>query len=343
MTQDELFMQRALELAKLGTGYVSPNPRVGCVIVHENRIIGEGWHKAFGSAHAEVNAINSVENESLLEESCLYVTLEPCGHTGKTPPCADLLISKRIKKIVVAIKDPNPLVAGRGIQKLRSAGIEVMIGVLLEEAEELNKRFFTSVEKQRPFIILKWAQTNDGFIAPLNRDRKWITNEYSRQLVHKWRTEEDAVMIGGETALYDNPVLNVRDYVGRNPVRIIIDRKQKLSPDLNVFNGQQKTISYNLSKDGVHERVIFVKISEEHFLADVISDLTRKGIQSIIIEGGAKLHNLFIAANLWDEARIFYSPIQFENGIEAPIVKGKIISRQKIKDDFLEIRRNNTI
>src|SRR5882672_8135505 len=207
MTPDELFMQRALELAQLGIGYVSPNPRVGCVIVHENKIIGEGWHRKFGEAHAEVNAINSVKEQSLLKESTVYVNLEPCSHFGKTPPCVDLLIEHHVKKVVIGNLDINPLVQGQGIKKLKDAGIETLTGVLEKEGHELNKRFFTFIEKQRPYIILKWAQTSDEFIAQKNFESKWISNEFSRQLVHRWRSEEDALLVGTRTASHDNPSL----------------------------------------------------------------------------------------------------------------------------------------
>jgi len=211
MTPDELFMQRALELAQLGIGYVSPNPRVGCVIVHENKIIGEGWHQKFGEVHAEVNAINSVNDQSLLKESIVYVNLEPCSHFGKTPPCVDLLIEHHVKKVVIGNLDINPLVQGQGIKKLKDAGIETITGVLEKEGHELNKRFFTFIEKQRPYIILKWAQTSDEFIAQKNFESKWISNEFSRQLVHRWRSEEDAVLVGTRTASHDNPSQTVRD------------------------------------------------------------------------------------------------------------------------------------
>ncbi len=337
MSTGELFMQRALELAKLGIGYVSPNPLVGCVIVHENKIIGEGWHKQFGKAHAEVNAIDSVEDKRLLSEATVYVSLEPCSHHGKTPPCADLLISKNIKRVVVAIEDPNPLVASKGINKLRDAGVEVEVGVLSKEAEELNKRFFTYIKYQRSYIILKWAQTNDGFIAPLNREPIWISNEYSRQLVHKWRTEEDALLIGSETALQDNPRLNVRNWSGRNPVRIIIDRKLKLPKTLHVFDGSQKTICYNLELNIEMNNLEYVSVDEKNFLNNVLRDLHSRGIQSVIVEGGPALISLFIEAKVWDEARVFNAPIFFQKGIAAPIVHGVTITKENVEGDWLEI------
>jgi diaminohydroxyphosphoribosylaminopyrimidine deaminase/5-amino-6-(5-phosphoribosylamino)uracil reductase len=242
---DEVFMRRALELALLGMGSVSPNPMVGCVIIHHDKIVGEGWHKQYGEAHAEVNAIATIADKSLLKECTVYVNLEPCSHFGKTPPCADLLIEHRVKKVVVANLDSNPLVASEGVKKLRTAGIEVITGILEKEGRELNKRFFTFMEKQRPYIMLKWAETSDGFIARENFDSKWISNEYSRQLVHKWRAENDAVLVGTKTAFHDNPELNVRDWSGRNPVRIVLDRFLRLSEKLHVFDRKQKTLCYN--------------------------------------------------------------------------------------------------
>ncbi|MEQ9412696.1 MAG: bifunctional diaminohydroxyphosphoribosylaminopyrimidine deaminase/5-amino-6-(5-phosphoribosylamino)uracil reductase RibD, partial [Cyclobacteriaceae bacterium] len=220
MISDKFYMLRAMELAKNGIGHVSPNPLVGCVIVYEGKIIGEGWHGKYGEAHAEVNAVNAVADKSILNGAAVYVNLEPCAHTGKTPPCADLLVKHKVKRVVIANVDPNPLVAGKGIAKLKDAGVEVLTGVLEEAGRELNKRFFTFLKHKRPFVILKWAQTSDGFIARENFDSKWISNEYSRKLVHKWRTEEDSILVGYNTALYDNPKLTARDWTGRNPVRI---------------------------------------------------------------------------------------------------------------------------
>ena len=237
----ETYMKRAMELAKNGSGQVSPNPLVGCVIVHDGRIIGEGWHKKYGGPHAEVHAIDSVEDKQVLRESTLYVNLEPCSHTGKTPPCADMIISHKLSKVIIANRDNNPLVAGRGIKKLRDAGIAVITDILSNEGQELNARFFTYMEKQRPRIILKWAETSDGFIARKNNDSKWISDEYSRQLVHKWRSEEDAVLVASGTAWHDNPSLSVRDWTGRDPVRIVIDRYLKLGPNQNLFNGKQQS------------------------------------------------------------------------------------------------------
>jgi len=339
---DEVFMHRALELAELGCGNVSPNPLVGGVVVHEGKIIGEGWHKKYGEAHAEVNAINSVENKSLLKESTLYVNLEPCSHFGKTPPCADLLISHQVKKVVVANLDSNPLVAGNGVKKLRAAGIEVITGILDKKGHELNKRFFTYMEKQRPYIVLKWAETADGFIARENHDSKWISNECSRQLTHKWRAEEDAILVGAKTATHDNPQLNVRDWSGRNPVRIVIDRFLKLSDKLHLFDKKQKTILYNLIKHEELPNLSIIRLDEEDFLANLVKDLYKQRIQSVLIEGGAMTLNLFIESGLWDEARIFQSPRFFEKGILAPSLQGKLIDHGMIQSDILKIFHRET-
>lgn len=344
MTKDdhheyETFMRRALTLASHGKGLVSPNPLVGCVIVHEGKIIGEGWHKHYGGPHAEVNAVANVADKTLLNKSTVFVTLEPCSHFGKTPPCADLLIAEKVQKVVVANLDTNPLVSGEGIRKLRAAGIEVVTGILDKEARELNKRFFTAIERKRPYIILKWAQTSDGFVARENYDSKWISNEYSRQLVHRWRTEEDAVLVGMKTAQHDNPQLNVRDWTGRNPTRIVIDRFLKLSPKLHLFDGKQKTICYNLMLHEEHENNLRIRIPEVNFLESLIEDLYKRKIHSVIIEGGAQTLAAFINANLWDEARIFISPQQFGKGIEAPTVKGETHTHY-IQGDVLQLIYN---
>jgi diaminohydroxyphosphoribosylaminopyrimidine deaminase / 5-amino-6-(5-phosphoribosylamino)uracil reductase len=335
--QDEIFMQRALELATLGRGAVSPNPLVGSVIVRNNIIVGEGWHRQYGEAHAEVNAIAAVADPTILSQCTLYVNLEPCSHFGKTPPCADLIIEKKIRRVVIANLDSNPLVAGNGIRKLRAAGIEVVTGVLDKAGRELNKRFFTYIDKQRPYIILKWAQTSDGFIAHENYESKWISNELSRQLVHKWRSEEDAILAGARTVSYDNPKLNVRDWTGRNPTRIVIDRFLKLNEKLNVFDRSQPTLCYNVLRHEEHKNLSLIRVDENDFLANVVTDLQKQKIQSLIVEGGATTLNLFISAGLWDEARIFESPRVFQKGIAAPVLQGKTIQHQHIQDDKLNI------
>ncbi|WP_420582704.1 bifunctional diaminohydroxyphosphoribosylaminopyrimidine deaminase/5-amino-6-(5-phosphoribosylamino)uracil reductase RibD [Reichenbachiella sp.] len=338
--EDEVFMQRALELAEQGLGVVSPNPMVGCVIVHEGKIIGEGWHEKYGEAHAEVNAINSVKNKKLLREATAYVTLEPCAHFGKTPPCADLLIKHQMKRVVICNQDSFPLVNGGGIAKLKEAGIDVEVGVLSEEGRNLNKRFFTRVEEQKPYVILKWAQTADGFIARENYDSKWISGEHSRKLVHKWRAEEDAIWVGTNTAKHDNPKLNVRDWKGDDPIRLVIDKNLTLSRDLHLFDQEIPTICYNLKKEGKEENLEWVKVKEENLLEDIFLDMRQRGIQSVFVEGGAHLLQSIIDQGLWDEARVFSSETQFEAGISAPSLKCDPEESKQIENDQLEIYYN---
>ena len=337
---DELFMQRALDLAQLSIGAVSPNPMVGCVIVHHNKIIGEGRHERYGAAHAEVNAVASVDDPLLLSDSTVYVNLEPCSHFGKTPPCADMLVKHRVKKVVIANIDPNPLVSGKGIEKLKAARIEVVTGILETQGRELNKRFFTFMEKKRPYLILKWAETSDGFIARENFDSKWISNEHSRKLVHKWRSEEDAVLVGTGTALHDNPALTVRDWAGRNPVRIVIDRFGKLPQTLALFDGSQQTICYTAHRDESAKNLEVVKLPETDFITAMLNDLFKRNVQSVIIEGGATTLSQFLKERLWDEARIFTSPEQFGSGIAAPKFTGNLMSRESVFTDTLAIYRN---
>lgn len=335
--QDEIFMQRAMELAVLGAGSVSPNPIVGCVIVHEDRIIGEGWHKQYGGPHAEVNAVNSVSDKALLKESTVFVTLEPCSHFGKTPPCADMLIENAVRKVVVANVDTNPVVHGGGLHKLRSAGIDVVTGIHEKKGRELNKRFFGFVEKRRPYIILKWAETADGFIARKNFDSKWISDEFSRQIVHKMRAREDAVLVGMRTAQMDNPQLSVRDWSGRNPIRIVIDRFLKLSEKLNLFDGTQNTLIYNVLKHEEFRNFSLIRIDENDFLMNLIHDLYKRNIQSVIVEGGSQTLQAFISAGLWDEACIFISPQNFLEGVKAPSISGVIESHTKIHNDWIKV------
>jgi diaminohydroxyphosphoribosylaminopyrimidine deaminase/5-amino-6-(5-phosphoribosylamino)uracil reductase len=341
MTQDELYMRRAIELAEWGRGNVSPNPMVGCVVVHNGTIIGEGFHQVYGGPHAEPNAINSVANQDLLSESTVYVSLEPCAHWGKTPPCANLLVEKNLRKVVIGATDSNPLVGGKGIQILKEAGIEVVTGILKNEVREQNKRFFTFIEKKRPYVILKWAQTRDGFVARENFDSKWISNAYSRQLVHKWRSEEDAILVGTSTAKYDNPRLNVRDWDGRNPVRIVLDRDLSLDRSLHLFDGSQKTICYNEAKSEISENLEWVKISSEFRIGEVMEDLYQRKIQSLIVEGGAKVLKSFIENELWDEARVFTGQVQFGKGIPAPLIKGRLFAESEIMGDRLSVWERN--
>lgn len=301
---------------------------VGAVVVYNNRIIGEGFTSAYGGNHAEVNAINSVTDQSLLNKSTLYVTLEPCSHFGKTPPCSDLIVKHKIPEVVIGCIDDNPEVAGKGIAKLKASGCTVTVGVLEAECKEHHKRFFTFHNKRRPYIILKWAETKDGFIAPITKNEQkpvWITNSYSRQLVHKWRTEEQAILVGTNTVIEDNPSLTVRDWAGENPIRIILDRESKLNSDLNVFNDAAETLSItNLDID--FKKPIAIQI------ADI---LFKKNINSIIIEGGSQTLQTFINENLWDEARVFMGDVEFKKGIKAPRLEGKLLSESRIKNDLL--------
>ena len=342
MDSDERYMRRVLELAMLGSGNVSSNPMVGCVIVKNDVIIGEGYHERFGQPHAEVNAINSVKDKTQLEGATLYVNLEPCSHHGKTPPCAHLIVEHKIARVVFATIDPNPLVAGAGFEYLMSHGIEVIQGVLEEEGRDLNRRFLTFMEKKRPYIILKWAETADGFIAKENFDSKWISNEVSRRLVHKWRSEEDVVLIGTNTALYDNPQLNVRDWTGRNPVRAFIDKQLQVPAGAHLLDGSQETICYNYIEQDVRDLVEYVKIDPMDDIVDVIvQDMYVRKHLSMIVEGGTYLLKAFMKKGLWDEIRIFRSPNTFGSGIESPIVRAKASSHEMILDDTLIVYRND--
>ena len=337
---DVQYMERALQLARLGSGTVSPNPMVGCVIVHQGTIIGEGWHQQYGEAHAEVNAVNSVADQALLKESTCYVTLEPCSHHGKTPPCADMLVRHELKRVVVAVKDSNPLVGGKGIDRLKAAGIEVDYGVLEAEARALNSRFFTSIEKQRPYIILKWAQTADGFVARANYDSKWISGADSRLQVHQWRGQEDAIMVGTNTARYDNPRLNVRGTSGQDPIRVVIDKNLALNPDLNLFDGSQPTLCYNLLENKEAEGTTWVKVQGDQLLEDLLADLNERKVQSLFVEGGGYLLKTLIEKNLWDEARVFESEAIFGDGIAAPKLEVGYSESTSIDKDVLKIYHN---
>ncbi|MCE7992802.1 MAG: bifunctional diaminohydroxyphosphoribosylaminopyrimidine deaminase/5-amino-6-(5-phosphoribosylamino)uracil reductase RibD [Roseivirga sp.] len=333
-------MQRALDLAEKGWGTVSPNPLVGCVIVHDEKIIGEGWHRKYGEGHAEVNAIASVADKTLLSESTCYVSLEPCAHYGKTPPCADLLIELKVKRVVVAVKDSNPLVGGKGITRMESAGIQVDYGMLEEKARELNARFFTAIEKQRPYILLKWAQTRDGFVARKNFDSKWISGKTSRQLVHQMRAEEDAIMVGTNTSLHDDPKLNVRGVEGTDPLRVVIDKELRLPEGLQLFDGNQPTVCYNLKKSESHANLDFVKLKEDGFIRELFANLHSRKVQSVLVEGGSGLLNSLIREGLWDEARVFQSETTFGEGIAAPVLTSGPIETMSIGNDDLRVYRN---
>ena len=304
---------------------------VGAVIVHNDLIIAEGYTSAYGGNHAEVNAINAVKDKSLLTKCTLYVTLEPCSHFGKTPPCSDLIVKHKIPNVVIGCIDDNPEVAGKGISKLKASGCNVTVGILEAECKAHHKRFFTFHNKKRPYIILKWAETADGFMAPIKKDEKkpvWITNKYSRQLVHKWRAEEQAILVGTNTVFEDNPSLTVRDWSGENPIRVVLDRTSKLNSDYySIFNDEAKTIRVT-DKDIDFEKPIAIQI------ADV---LFKQNINSIIIEGGSQTLQTFIDENLWNEARVFTGSTSFKTGIKAPELIGNLISESQIKNDLLKI------
>ncbi|MBC5994263.1 bifunctional diaminohydroxyphosphoribosylaminopyrimidine deaminase/5-amino-6-(5-phosphoribosylamino)uracil reductase RibD [Pontibacter cellulosilyticus] len=341
---DELYMQRALELARLGSGFTSPNPMVGCVIVHNGQIIGEGWHKQYGGPHAEVNAVAEVEDKSLLPKSTAYVTLEPCSHFGKTPPCADLLISHGIKDIVICNTDPNPLVAGNGIKKLFDTGAQVKVGVLEEQGLELNKRFFTFHSKKRPFILLKWAETADGFIAGVNYKQEQISGKLAQRLVHKWRSEEQAILVGSRTALHDNPRLNTRFWPGKNPVRVVIDKQLQLPQHLHLFDKNQATVVYNFIKQEEQDNLYFVQLQEqEPLLLQIMQDLYRRNTLSLMVEGGTFLLESLLQSGLWDEAIVFKSKHKvLESGIKAPnMINGRLSDNQALGSDQLLFYRNN--
>lgn len=339
----EIYMRRALELAVKGRGKVSPNPMVGCVIVKNGNIIGEGWHRQYGQAHAEVNAINQVVDKDLLNGADLYVSLEPCAHVGKTAPCANLVASFPFRKVYICNVDPNPLVAGKGLEIIQNAGIQTETNILKDEGERLNARFFTFMQKNRPYIVLKLAETTDGFIARKDYSSKWISGNLSRQLVHKWRTEEDAIMVGTNTAKYDNPTLNVRDWSGINPTRIVLDRNLSLMPNLNIFDQSQSTLCYNQLKSDVHGKTIFIKLNQDDaWLPQILTDLYNRKIQSVLVEGGSALLNSFIENNYWDEIRRFKATdIYFKEGIPAPVLKYSVEYSEKIQNDQLEVFLNN--
>lgn len=347
MLQHEMYMQRCIELAELGLGFVSPNPMVGAVIVHSGRIIGEGFHHKYGEGHAEVNAINQVINRftdcaELLNQSALYVSLEPCAHHGKTPPCADLIIKHNVPKVFVGCRDPFEQVNGKGIEKLKSAGVEVVTGILEKECKWLNRRFFTRVQKQRPYIILKWAQTVDGFFAPADGRQFWITGIESKKLVHQWRGEEDAVLIGKNTAFADNPRLNVRLGLGKHPKRIVIDRRLELSPALNIFDQSVETLIFNEMKTGINGKNKYIALEDfERYVPQyILFQLYLQDIQSVIIEGGATTLNSFIQAGLWDEARVFTGKTILKEGIKAPLITGNIAGEFLSGTDKLTILVN---
>jgi len=331
MPEHEIYMRRCLELAELGKSHISPNPMVGAVIVLNDKVIGEGYHQKYGEAHAEVNAVNQVISKfdnyaELLKQATIYVSLEPCAHYGKTPPCADLIIKHQIPKVVVGCRDPFDQVNGKGIEKLQAAGVEVVLGVLEAECKWLNRRFFTRIQKHRPYIILKWAQTTDGFFAPAGGSQFWITGEESRKLVHQWRGEEDAILVGTKTVLADNPQLNVRYGDGKSPKRVVIDRELKLNKTLNIFDQSVDTLIFNEVETKIDGRNKYIALEDfgRYVPQYILYQLYMQDIQSVIIEGGAHTLNTFIEAGLWDEARVFTGTVNLNSGIKAPQINGII-------------------
>ncbi len=344
---DEKYISRCIELAKMGLGSTSPNPMVGSVIVHNKRIIGEGYHYRAGGPHAEAIAIRSVKDKSVLNNSTLYVNLEPCAHTGRTPPCSDLIIQHAIPRIVIGTIDPNSLVSGKGIKRLKAAGRTVKTGILEKECRLLNKRFFTFHEKKRPYIILKWAQTADGFIDVI-RDKNspiginWISNEISRMLVHKWRSEEDAIMVGTNTAEIDNPMLSTREWYGKSPLRVVLDKNLRLPGHSRLYDKSLPTIVFTEKDAAPEKNLLYRKISfGENFFSEMLTSLCDIEKQSLIIEGGRQLINSFINRDLWDEARIFEGTKTFNQGIMAPVIPGKADEIQYIGEDRLIICHNS--
>jgi diaminohydroxyphosphoribosylaminopyrimidine deaminase/5-amino-6-(5-phosphoribosylamino)uracil reductase len=334
----ETYMWRCIQLAQLGGGFVFPNPLVGCVIVKNNRIIGEGFHKQAGEAHAEVEAVESVANKEEIEGSTVYVSLEPCSHFGKTPPCADLLIQLKVKEVIIGCLDLNPKVAGKGIEKLKRSGIEVITGILEDECRKLNKRFFTFHEKQRPYVILKWAQTLDGFLDRSRIDNQmgvnWISAPETKALVHKWRSQEHAILVGRNTIVHDNPSLTVREFHGKNPIRIVIDSQLQLKNDMNIFSKDAPTIIFNRVKNHQNNNVEWVKIQETS-TTNILTELYNRGIQSVFVEGGSRTLQYFIVDNVWDEARVIVGNKKFEDGVRAPLISKIPTDTQKFGEDII--------
>ena len=338
-------MRRCFELARKGLGMTLANPLVGAIIVHNDRIIGEGYHHEYGGPHAEVNAIRSVKDPSLLSESTLYCSLEPCSHHGKTPPCSVLIQQKELRRVVISNLDPFPSVNGKGIKYLIDAGIEVETGCLEEQGAHVNRRFLHYVNYRRPYVILKWAQTADGFIDLIREPNdqegpRWISNEVSRTLVHKWRSEESAIMVGTNTILTDDPGLTVRRWSGVNPVRITLDRNGRLEESAQILNGKQETIVFTGVQRNYSGKTHTVHVDPSYDMVDVMEELFDRRIVSVFVEGGATLHHNFLESGLWDEARVFTGKMLFNQGVKAPEIEDKPDESLKIGDTKLEIYRN---
>lgn len=341
----ETYMRRCLQLAEMGKGHVSPNPMVGAVLVHGERVIGEGWHKEYGKAHAEVNCIESVAeaDKHLITESTMYVSLEPCAHHGKTPPCAERLVKERVKEVIVCNPDPFEKVGGRGMQILHDNNIITTTGLLDKEGRWLNRRFFCVQENKRPYIILKWAQSANGKFAPYGNRRYQISNAYSSSIVHKWRTEEDAIMVGTNTALADDPQLTSRLWEGKNPLRIVIDRSLILPTNLKLFNRETDTWVVNDKKQEEGNNLQYIKLGfDEHLLENILQRLYDANVQSLIVEGGAKLLNTFIDKGLWDEARVITGNKVIEHGIAAPVLTNATTAFEtELEEDALQVYVNS--
>ncbi len=340
MSSHELYMQRCIDLAQKGMGSVVPNPMVGAVLVYQDRIIGEGWHQQFGGPHAEVHCIQSVANEDkqFIPQSTLYVSLEPCNHFGKTPPCSDLIIQSQIKKVVIACTDPFEKVNGSGIKKLTENGVEVITGILEKEAIKLNKRFFIFHQQQMPYVILKWAESADGYIALSNGKTAKISNDTTDKLVHKWRSEEAAIIVGTNTVLNDNPSLTTRNWEGKNPLRIFIDKQLRIDAKIKILDHSTDTLILNLIKQEKIGNNEFVLINDESkLLEELLQHLYEKGIQSLIVEGGTKLLQSFIEKNLWHEARVIKNTeLMLKEGISSPALKNNFNLKQALigKDEI---------
>jgi len=324
---DNHFMQRCIDLAQLGSGYVAPNPMVGAVIVLNDEIIGEGYHQKYGEAHAEVNAIKPVQDKDLLSEATIYVSLEPCAHHGKTPPCADLLVAHKFKRVVIGCVDSNELVAGKGIERLQEAGIEVEVGVLEKECKALNKRFFTYLNKQRPYIVLKWAQTQDGYIDRpreeeiTERKINWISAPETQSLVHHWRSQEPAILVGWKTVEHDNPSLTVREVSGKNPLRVIIDSQLNMPQDSTVYTDGDRTVIINKIKTETIGNVELIKLNQIN-TKNILDVLYNLEISSVFVEGGSSTIQHFLVDGYWDEARVIVGKQTFGDGIKAPRMSG---------------------
>ncbi|MFU1856005.1 bifunctional diaminohydroxyphosphoribosylaminopyrimidine deaminase/5-amino-6-(5-phosphoribosylamino)uracil reductase RibD [Sphingobacterium sp. NGMCC 1.201703] len=344
MNMHRQYMQRCLDLAQLGAGSVSPNPMVGAVIVHDDQILGEGYTSPYGGPHAEVNAVSQVLDrygdraKELLAASTFYVSLEPCAHYGKTPPCANMIADLKPKKVFVACLDPYAKVNGKGIEILKEAGIEVEIGLLEKEAIWLNRRFFTRISQHRPYVILKWAQSKDGLIGQEDK-QVWISNAASQQLTHRWRAEEDAILVGTNTARIDNPSLTVRHWKGKHPIRVLIDRDLVISPEAKIFDEQADTIVFNGTKTDWQGRIKHIELENYglYLPQSILYQLYLMDVQSIIIEGGAKTLQTFIDAGLWDEARVFQSESELHTGVPAPKLNARVLEKKMISNDLLVV------